>query len=384
MRNAECNGGFQPAGWKTREGILWFPTVDGFVSIDPSRMAENRPPPAVVVEQIVADGREFAPGSEAAVLAVAPGRGNLEFQYTGLSFLDSGSIRFRYLLEGFDETWREAGTRRTAYYTNVPPGRYRFRVSACNNAGAWNEEEAIVALRLAPHYYQSWWFFAVCAVAIALVAYALHRYRVNRILELERVRTRIATDLHDDIGSSLSQIAILSEVLRHKVPPGDPSLDGTISQIAGSSRELVDSMSDIVWAINPKRDNLDDLVFRMRRFASDALTARNIAFSFRAPSGESALALGPDLRRELYLVFKESLNNVIRHSDCDRVEIVLETEGGRLVLTIRDDGRGFDTGEEAEGQGLASMARRAERLGGTFRVESNPAAGTTVTLEMPL
>jgi signal transduction histidine kinase len=147
---------------------------------------------------------------------------------------------------------------------------------------------------------------------------------------------------------------------------------------------LVDSMSDIVWAINPKRDNLDDLVHRMRRFASDTLAARNIAFTFRAPSGESALALGPDLRRELYLVFKESIHNAVKHSECERVEIVLDVRGGRLTLSVVDDGRGFDPGRETDGQGLASMSRRAERLGGSFRVDSAPGRGATVTLDVPL
>jgi len=384
MRNAECNGGFQPAGWKTRDGKLWFPTVDGFVTIDPARMAENRPPPAVVVEQVTADGRTLETGDRNATVVVPPGRGNLEFRYTGLSFLDSGSIRFRYLLDGFDEGWTEVGTRRTAYYTNVPPGRYTFRVNACNNAGSWNETDAVVSLRVRPHYYQSPWFFGVCALVLGLALYGLHRYRVRRILELERVRTRIATDLHDDIGSSLSQIAILSEVVRHRVATGGESLEQPLSQIAESSRELVDSMSDIVWAINPKRDNLDDLVYRMRRFASDTLAARNIAFTFEAPSEESTLALGPDLRRELYLVFKECIHNAVKHSECERVEVALKVEGGRLILAVKDDGRGFDPGQEVDGHGLASMARRAERLGGAFQVDSATDQGTTVTLEVPL
>ena len=383
MRNAECNGGFQPAGWKSRDGKLWFPTVDGFVIIDPARMAENRPPPAVAVEQIVADGKVLRGGERDGAVVVSPGRGNLEFHYTGLSFLDSGSIRFRYRLDGFDEEWIDAGTRRTAYYTHVPPGRYVFRVNASNNAGSWNESDTVVSLRLTPHYYQSYWFFAACTLAACLAAYGVHRYRVNRILELERVRTRIATDLHDDIGSSLSQISILTEVIRHKIPPGDGALDGLLSKIAGTSRELIDSMSDIVWAIDPKRDNLDNLVYRMRRFASDALTASNIGFTFRAPTGESSLTLGPDLRRELYLVFKESVNNAIKHSGCEHVEIVLSTERGRLTLVVTDDGRGFDPEQATDGHGLASLARRAERLGGSLRIDSAVSRGTKLTLEVP-
>ena len=150
------------------------------------------------------------------------------------------------------------------------------------------------------------------------------------------------------------------------------------------SRELVDSMSDIVWAIDPKRDRLSDVVFRMRRFAADAFTGRDVAFSFRAPSGGDDLSLGPEVRREVYLVFKEAVNNAVRHSACAEAEVALRIDGNRLSLEVRDDGQGFDPERESEGHGLGSMKRRAEELGGKLELITGDGKGTTVRLEIPL
>lgn len=380
MRSSDCNGGQQPAGWKAADGKLWFPTSDGIVSIDPRHLRTNELPPPVVVERVVVDDVEH----EATSAAFPPGRGRLEFDYTATSLLAPEKIVFRYRLEGFDREWVEAGHRRTAFYTNIPPGRYVFRVRAANNDGVWNEAGASFGFRLRPHFYQTVWFYAIAFAALTLAVYAAHRYRLSRVVELERIRTRIATDLHDDIGASLSQIAILSEVLQQGKQRTDAQLEGTLSRIADSSRELVGSMSDIVWAVNPKRDRLRDVVQRMRRFASDTLAARDIELSFRAPGRETELRLGADVRRQLYLVFKESLNNAVRHSRCRGVEVDLQRQPRRLVLTVRDDGVGFDPHAEYDGHGLTSVRRRAADLGGRLEVDSTRGRGTTVRLEIPL
>jgi PAS domain S-box-containing protein len=213
---------------------------------------------------------------------------------------------------------------------------------------------------------------------------AIRKSREERLAELERVRTRIATDLHDDIGSSLTQISILSEVAQQRIGTDDSQLSAPLSLIAGASRELVDSMSDIVWAINPQKDHLNDLTQRMRRFASDVLTARNIAFEFREPDEENDVQLGANIRREVFLIFKESVNNLVRHSACTEAEIDFRIAGGTLELKVRDNGKGFDTSQDSEGHGLSSMRQRAEGIGGRLEMISSRGVGTTVTLEMPL
>ncbi len=218
---------------------------------------------------------------------------------------------------------------------------------------------------------------------MGLGAAAIYRNRVRRLIELERVRTRIAADLHDDIGSGLSRIAILSEVARHQVsaeaPVGEP-----LAVIAGASRDLVDSMSDIVWAINPNKDQLSDLVQRMRRFASDLFTARRIEFNFSAPGEEQALKIGADLRRQVFLIFKEAVNNIARHSGCTKASIEMRIENKWLTMKVLDNGPGFDPCRISEGQGLASMRARALSLGGALQIISNQGEGTKVLLKVPL
>jgi PAS domain S-box-containing protein len=213
---------------------------------------------------------------------------------------------------------------------------------------------------------------------------ALRDAREERFKELERVRKRIATDLHDDIGSALTQISILSEVVHRRIGTDDSPVAEPLALIADSSRELVDSMSDIVWAINPQKDHLNDLLGRMRRFAADTLTARNIEFQFQTPDAERDVQIGANIRREVFLIFKESINNLVKHSDCHRVEVRFLMDEHKLELTVSDNGRGFDTSAESDGHGLSSMRDRAASLGAEIRIVSEPGCGTNITLKIPL
>jgi signal transduction histidine kinase len=213
---------------------------------------------------------------------------------------------------------------------------------------------------------------------------ALRRSREERLVELEQVRRRIATDLHDDIGSSLSQIYLLSEVARQRVSSNGADIIEPLSLISNASNEVVSSMSDIVWAINPQKDHLSDLIHRMRRFASDTFATRDIAFRFSAPDDATNVRLGANLRREVFLIFKESVNNIIKHSGCSATEIDFQIVGDVLVLKVSDNGRGFDTSKAGDGHGLSSMQERAESLGGQWELVSKADNGTTVTLRVVL
>jgi signal transduction histidine kinase len=202
-------------------------------------------------------------------------------------------------------------------------------------------------------------------------------------LELERVRTRIATDLHDDIGSTLSQIAILSEVAQRRTNGQSPEVTGPLADIASISREVVESMSDIVWTIDPERDQLRDLSRRMRRFATDVLTSRDIQLRFEA-AGYEDIQLDPDVQRQFLLVLKEAVHNIVRHSGCTEAEIVFRVEQGSLRLRVWDNGNGLNPETADRGQGLRSMRQRAERLGGQIHVNSSPEHGTSIDLKAPL
>jgi PAS domain S-box-containing protein len=212
---------------------------------------------------------------------------------------------------------------------------------------------------------------------------ALRRSREERLGELERVRKRIATDLHDDIGSSLTRISLLGEIVRQRIGNADKTLLEPLSSIATQSRELVDSMSDIVWAINPTKDHLSDLSQRMRRFASDVLTARQIDFRFKTPDREHDISMGANIRRELFLLFKEAVNNLVRHSGCTEADLEFGAEPDCLVLVVSDNGRGFDASQSGDGHGLQSMRERTQGLGGHFEIVSHPGRGTLLTFRIP-
>jgi ligand-binding sensor domain-containing protein/signal transduction histidine kinase len=382
MRSPECNGGTQPAAFRARDGRLWFATMNGVAVIDPERVLVNSETPPVVIEEVLADKRALDHGGNA---EAPPGDGELEIRYTALSLQAPERVRFRYRLDGFDSAWVDAGTRRTAYYTNIPPGQYAFRVIACNNDGLWNESGASFSFRLKPHVYETAAFriamVAVTATIVGLILYAAHRYRLGRLLQIERIRTRIATDLHDDIGASLSQIALLSELARRQLDDGPAA---PLARIAESSREVVATMSDIVWAVNPTRDHLEDLVHRMRRFASDTFTSAGIDFRFQAPSEDGQRALGADVRRQVLLVFKEAVNNVARHARCSEAEIELTLVGSLLSLRVTDNGRGFAPEAALDGHGLTSMRARARELGGDLQISSTPGRGAVVSWTIDL
>lgn len=208
--------------------------------------------------------------------------------------------------------------------------------------------------------------------------------KTDRLRELEQVRRRIAADLHDDIGSSLTQISIFSEVLQQRVDKSNERVLEPLEFIAGSSRELVEAMSDIVWAINPQKDFLGELTGKMRRFAADVFTARDIEFTFDAPNLNEKFALGANLRREIFLIFKESINNIVKHARCSKVEIKLNVEKSEISLVLHNDGAGFDIDKITDGHGLVSMKQRAAGLGGTLAIVSDKTTGTTTTLIAPL
>jgi signal transduction histidine kinase len=384
MKTTDCNGSTQPAGWRARDGRLWFPTQQGVVVLDPARPDARLTPPGTIVEEVTVDGRRqaIAPASRAVVLA--PGSRQIELRYTSPFLSAPGRVRFRYRLDGYDDAWVEAGTRRVAHYADLPPGRHRFHVSAAIDSGAWNSTEATLALRVEPRFYQTWWFMGACGLTAAIVVWGGHRYRVNQLLAMERVRTHIASDLHDDIGSSLSQIAILSEVVRARIASAPPEVAGPLERIGALSRESVDAMSDIVWAISPHRNTPAHLSQRMRRLASDLLPARGIQLTFDSTDDGHA-RLGIEARREVFLIFKEALNNIVRHAGATEVAIAIVMARGELRLTIGDNGSGFEAGASADGQGqgVHSMRRRATALDGTLTITSAPGTGTRLELHLP-
>ena len=372
---------------RDRNGVLWFSFQTGVARLVPESDPSAVPPLVMInslriageVQQISALGE-----TEIAAVELGPDKNQLQIDFVALGFSPGEGLRYQYKLEGGSEDWSQLSDQRTVNFANLAPGGYRFLVRAINADGVMSEAPASFSFRILPPVWQRWWFIVLAVALVGLIAYALYSYRVRRLLEIERVRTRIATDLHDDIGSSLSQIAIMSEVVQQQVDGQNPRVSHPLAVIAGTSRELVDSMADIVWAINPKRDHLTDLTQRMRQFAADLLSARNIEFRFDAPGQESDTPLETDMRREVFLILKEAVNNAVRHSNCSFIEIVFAVNDKTLMLNVTDNGNGFDPLLARGGHGLVSMKRRAENIGGTLGIFSEAGGSTTITLQAPL
>ena len=259
---------------------------------------------------------------ELSLNAFASNQNQMQFDFVGLGFGSGDVLRYQYRLEGADANWSGLSEQRTVTYVSLSPGRYRFLVRAVNSDGVVSAEPATVAFTILSPIWLRAWFVTLVALTLGLIAYALYRYRVARLLEMANMRTRIATDLHDDIGANLTRIALLSETAKQGAQE-----DGPLASIARIARESVGSMSDIVWAINPKRESLLDLTRRMRQHADEVFAQRGIELHFTAPDAADARKLGVDVRRDLLLMFKEAVNNAVRHSRTSRVDIDLRVPG---------------------------------------------------------
>ena len=369
---------------RDREGALWFSTPLGISRLAPSP-DRPRPPPPVRITRLTVGGvaRPISDLGQAEISGLTLRSTPLQIDFVGLGFSPGESLRYQYQLEGADADWSSPTDQRAVVYANLSSGRYHFLVRAVSSEGEVSSHAAGVSFRVLPPVWRSWWFLASCAAAGLLVALAFHRYRLAQLLALANVRTRIATDLHDDIGASLSQIAILSEVARRPGDARETRSESPLAEIAGISRELIDSMGDIVWAINPEHDRLSNLVHRMRRFATDLLGSQKVGLHFESAVADEDLRIDANVRRQVYLVFKEAIHNVVRHSGALCVEVRLSLTADDLVLRVADDGRGFDPDLGYEGHGLRSMRRRAAAVGAEVTIDSEPGRGASMTLAVP-
>jgi signal transduction histidine kinase len=310
-------------------------------------------------------------------------------RFTGISFAYGAGLRYQYRLEGSAAGWSEPQSERSVLLGNLGPGDYRFLVRAVTPDSVVSPVPASLSFFLPRPLWQRWWFLALLGAAAALLGFSLHHARLSRMVELERVRARIAADLHDDLSSSLSRISILSELGRRRIV--DPeALEATmLDQIGETARELMETTGDIVWAIDARRDDLESLLARIRRFAGDLLEARGVSVLFTAPAGAAGISLRPEAKRELYLVLKEAIHNAARHAGASQVRIDVAAARGELVAEVRDDGVGFTPAVPGglsahNGHGLRNIRARAVKLGAELAVDSAPGAGTSVRLSLRL
>lgn len=398
LGSRECSGNFQPAGWKTTDGKLWFPTIKGIAVVDPSNFKVNQRPPQVVIEEVVANGQtnELAgPIMEDRVIQIEPGSEQIEFRYTGLSLSSPRRVHFKYRLEGLDKDWVDAGTRRVAYYGLLPPGHYRFQVLAANNDGFWNEVGSSLAVMVPTPYWRTWWFLSLSAFTAMAAMVGITRYltskQLRRRLELlehqnavEKERTRIAHDMHDQLGASLTRVGLLSELARREASTPAAVVAHT-SKISETTQEVVKTLDEIVWTVNPKNDTLDKLADYLVHYAEEFFESTPVRCRLDVPADLPNHPLTAEVRHNLFLAFKEALNNVLRHAAAAEVWVQLAVHNDRLELTVKDNGRGFETKPgDPRGNGLQNMRQRLDDIHGGFELTSAPGQGTVLKLSIPL
>jgi signal transduction histidine kinase/ligand-binding sensor domain-containing protein len=382
---------FDPRCWRTTEGELWFATANGAIHFKPADLQETRAP-QVLLEQTRLDGKPLTPE---ALQHLRPGPGSLEFQFTAPCLSAPERIRFRYQLTGVDADWVDAGAARSVTYASIPAGDHVFRVLASTPEGVWGSHPATVALAVHPYFWQTNWFLAAVAAAIAGGAvWILRRATVRRLghrLErlrqqhaLEQERARIAQDIHDELGANLTSIGLLADMgERHKANPG--ALTRDLDHISQTARASVAAMDAIVWALNPRNDSLDHFANYVAQFTRDFFRPTQLRTRLELPATLPAQPLTADTRHQLFLLVKESFNNVVRHAEATEVRLELACEDGHLRLTISDNGKGLPDKAAAAGQdGLVNLRERIGRLGGTLRVESKAGEGTRLDFTVPL
>ena len=391
---------FKPNCWRSDDGRLWFTTANGVVTVNPAQVRGETAAPPAIIESVDVSGKVREIPSPAAVpdssLAVGPGSQSLDFRYTALAFSHPELVRFRHRLEGLDADWISAGENRVATYRHVPPGEYVFRVTACNASGVWNPKPAALRVTVRPHFWQTGWFlgFAIAALAAALISTVRYvsfrrlRARLARLEQeaaLQQERARIAKDIHDDLGASLTEIALLSERAQRRIEQPQVAREH-IDQIFTKARALTRAIDDIVWSFNPSNDNVEGLVQHLGKFAPEFLRSAGIRCRMDVPLDLPEVPLASRVRHHLYLALKEALHNVVKHAGATEVWVRVEFSNGDLSIRIEDNGRGFttETAAAADADGLSNMRQRMGEVGGRFEQTSQPGAGTRTKLTVPL
>lgn len=395
MVNAECNGGRMPAAIKTKDGKFWFPTMGGVAIVDPNAETVNPNPPPTIIEDVSIDRKSVEKFQSE--IEINPNQTSLEIHYTGLSLIKSKQIKFRYRLEGFEGNWVEAGTNRTANYSYLPAGNYTFRVIAANANGVWNTEGASVKIVVHPYFYQRWWFLTLAALAVVLIVWLIYR---NRILQLRKIaeaksdfsrrliesqeaeRKRIAAELHDGLGQSLAIISNRAAMGKNKKNEPE-SVFREFDEISKDALEALDEVQEITAKLHPRyleRLGLTKALKTMFVKVADVL-------EFNYEIDEIDNLFPKDAEINVYRIVQESLNNIIKHSDAAEAEIKIKKFADKVLISIKDDGRGFDVNNvkpSGSGLGIVGLKERTAIIGGTISINSSRGNGTEIEINLPV
>jgi ligand-binding sensor domain-containing protein/two-component sensor histidine kinase len=383
MKNIECSGGSQPNGWRTRNGELWFPTKKGVVIVEPSKIRLNEIPPPVVIEKVIVDN-ESVPEN----IRLQPGKGRFEIQYTALSLLAPERVKFRYKLEGFDKDWIDGGNARVAYYTNIPPGDYTFKVIACNNDGIWNQTGDSFSFHLKPYFYQTYWVYILTLSAIALLSWSLYRQRVRQMRAqfsaVMEERNRIAREIHDSMTQGFVGILAQLTAVKSMVAGAPKEVQLHLDIAANMVRHSLAEARRSVRNLRAKALEETDLSSTLSEIAKQLLVNTNVEVTVQGtPTRLSNLA-----ENHLLRIGQEALTNIAKYADAKNVYIDLIYKEKEVTLRVIDDGRGFDTNLQYSAQtgqfGLLGMHERAKQIGGTISIKSELNKGTEIEVTVPI
>ena len=373
--------------------LRWTCTPSGTTVIDLKQREIQKPAPWVHITKFFVNG-------EAQALKLDPAfsynENTVTFDFNGVSLMEGKELSYRYILFGVDRKWRYSPGPHAVTYVSLRPGNYRFEVRAVEPSGLESANAAAISFSIVPPYWQQWWFIALVIVALVSLIYFSVRYRLGRVLEIERVRSRIASDLHDEIGSGLTRIAILADsasqaadsMTRAPNAPFDVEQSAYRSidmarKIGSNARGLIDSMSDVIWSIDPKYDSLADFLFYFRIYANEIAEAKGIVLDMAA-EGIEKVRIGPQTKRNLQLISKEALSNAVKYSGCRRIQYRLSVANKRISISLEDDGCGFDLKSVERGLGLDNMERHAREMHGELAIHSSPGGGTRIICSFPI
>jgi ligand-binding sensor domain-containing protein/two-component sensor histidine kinase len=387
MKSRECNGGFQPAGWQTSDGRLWFPTIKGVVIIDPKNIKENHLVPPVVIEQVLVDHESVDIRQN---VELAPGKSKFEFHYTGLSFIAPEKVRFKYTLEGFDKNWVDAGTRREIVYTNIPPGNYTFKVIACNNDGVWNQVGTAYNFYLQPYFYQTYWFYTLCAAGVGLSGIGVYRLRVkhmeSKFSAVLAERNRIAREIHDTLAQGFAGISLQLEAVDDTLEDSPTTARQHLDRARRLVRSSLTEARRSVWELRSSILDSNDLGNALSDIAQQLTSGTPVQTRVRTTGNVRRL---PSLvENNLLHIGREALTNAVKHARATHIIVETKFERDGVSLLMKDNGCGFDfqnlssSGIEGGGFGLISMRERAEQIGARLAIQSQPGEGTEIFVEI--
>jgi ligand-binding sensor domain-containing protein/signal transduction histidine kinase len=386
MESRECNGG-QPAGWRTRDGKMWFPTARGVAVIDAENLSVNSLAPPVVIEEIIVDHVTIAPGE---MIELSPGNDRYEFHYAGLSLIAPEKVKYRYRLEGLEDDWIDAGSQRVAHYTRIPPGRYTFRVMAGNNDGVWNDTPASFELYLKPYFYQTWWFYMLGVAAVALAVLGFFGLRVRRMrAQFSAVlaeRNRMAREIHDTLAQGFVGIGLQLKAVERALERDPRSAMPHLELARSMVRHSLAEARRTVWNLRSHALETSDLVTVLRDTARQMTEGTGVRAEVRW-EGE-ARPLSGDIENNILRLCQEALTNAMKHAQAKEIVIELGFDADCVRLRVRDDGRGFDTAASPSARdghfGLTGMRERVEQMKGRFSVYSRPDEGTRIEAAIPV